>query len=314
MGFQELRNFSHPEHSWAVDCYLQGTKPLLTHTHLDEALSGGLMPGLTILGGVASAGKSSLAVHVATNVAATRRRVAYFTLDDTWGNVTARSISCWSFATQGAKYQDIEIVPFRWSDVLNRTDEIPKLDLDPLKLSAYAFNMRKQNKVLGDAAVYEDVVAPYLAIIDSVATTTEIEQLLKTAAADGEAPELVVIDYVQQFQTGSSDVDNSDYARVSEVATRLQQIALSMNVPILVLSSLKKINAKEKDDPSLDWFRGSGVVGYASWAAVIITRGEKQGSGFQEIKLHTVKNKAGRTGQVTKCLLKGPYSYIGDFY
>ena len=65
MGFQELRNFSHPEHSWAVDCYLRGTRPLLTHTHLDETLSGGLMPGLTILGGVASAGKSSLAVHVA---------------------------------------------------------------------------------------------------------------------------------------------------------------------------------------------------------------------------------------------------------
>ena len=69
MTFEYLRQLNRPKYGWDVECYLAAKKPLKTHTIVDDALSGGLMPGLTILGGVASAGKSSLAVHIATESA-----------------------------------------------------------------------------------------------------------------------------------------------------------------------------------------------------------------------------------------------------
>lgn len=312
MGFQELLDLDRPEHGWAIDCYLRAHSPLITHTPLDDALDGGLMAGLTILGGVASAGKSSLAVQIATNIAIQGKRVAYFTLDDSWGNIIARSMSSWAYGAQKKTYQDLTVAPFRWSEVLQGYKELSGLTSDIQQLSAYAFNQRKENGILGDAAIYEEVIGENLAVIDSVATTTEIDQLLKTAAADNEAPELVVVDYAQQYQTGSPEIDGNEYMRVSEVASRLQKIALSLHIPILLLSSLKKVDVT-KDDPSLDWFRGSGVIGYASWAAIIITRGEQEGKDWREIKLHVVKNKAGKTGHFTRCVLRGPYSYVSDW-
>ena len=85
-------------------------------------------------------------------------------------------------------------------------------------------------------------------------------------------------------------------------------LAFDTQIPFLVLSSLKKLDAK--DEPSLDWFRGSGVVGYASWAALILTKGEIDTLQFKEVALHTVKNKAGRTGILVPAKLKGAYSYF----
>lgn len=306
MTFEYLRRLNRPKYGWDVECYLAAKEPLKTHTIADDALCGGLMPGLTILGGVASAGKSSLAVHIATEVAESGKRVIYFTLDDTWGNITARSMSCWSVKNQGLKRQGLTVVPFEWSTVIKGPGNELQLPEGLQNLSAYAFNARHSNTVLADAAIYEDMVAPNLAIIDNIATTTQIEEIVRTVMADGDKPDLVIIDYIQQYQTGTPDIDKQEYTRVSQVATNLQMLAFDTQIPFLVLSSLKKLDAK--DEPSLDWFRGSGVVGYASWAALILTKGEIDTPQFKEVALHTVKNKAGRTGILVPAKLKGAYS------
>ena len=77
---------------------------------------------------------------------------------------------------------------------------------------------------------------------------------------------------------------------------------------MLALSSLRKLG-KGDDDPTLDWFRGSGVVGYSAWAACVLTKGERSGTGWREAVIHVVKNKGGRSGTRTSCELWGGYSY-----
>ena len=291
-----------PPRGWAVDCYLSGPDPLPTGTPMDEALGGGLMPGVTVLGGVASAGKSALACHAAANVASRGERVLYLTLDDSWGNVVARCMSAWSVghaASWGCG-------PFSWSALpAMRRQLAPMRTSDP---SRDAFELRRRDAALMACAHWDDGPARWLAVVDSMTDVGQVEGLVRDLTDAGEAPALVVVDYVQQYQSGEPELDKGEYGRVSEVAGRLQRLSLWGGFPLLMLSSLRKLS-KQDDEPTLDWFRGSGVVGYSAWAACVLTRGERRGDGWHEATLHVVKNKGGRAQTQHKIKVWGSYSY-----
>lgn len=301
-AWDEVMSRDAPERGWAVDCYLGGAEPLPTGTPLDWALGGGLMPGVTVLGGVASAGKSAIACQAAASVASRGLRVLYLTLDDSWGNVVARCMSSWSIshsASYGAG-------PFSWS-------QLPEMrrrwrDLRDADRSRVAYEGR--DAALMAARAWDDGPGRHLAVVDSVTEIGQIEGMLRELREAGEPPALVVVDYLQQYQAGSPDLDRAEYSRVSDVAARLQRVALWGGTPVLALSSLRKL-ARGEDEPTLDWFRGSGVVGYSAWAACVLTRGTAEGPGWREAVLHVVKNKGGRSGTRTSCELWGGYSYAG---
>lgn len=292
-----------PENGWAVDCYMGGAQPLPTGTPLDEALGGGLMPGVTVVGGQASAGKSSLACNVAANVAARGQRVLYLTLDDSWGNVTSRCMSAWSVG----HHQDYDAGSFRWSDLPTMARRYRGLDLEWMRRAAW----EGADSALACARAWDGGPGRCLAVMDSCAGVAAIEHTVRGLADAGEPPALVVVDYVQQYQSGVPELDRAEYSRVSEVASRLQRLALWGGIPLLELSSLRKL-ARGDDEPTLDWFRGSGVVGYAAWAAVVLTRGEAQGQGWHDIGINVVKNKAGRSGTAVSARLWGGNSYVGE--
>ena len=285
-----------------MDCYLSGPDPLPTGTPLDEALGGGLMPGVTVLGGVASAGKSALACHASANVASRGRRVLYLTLDDSWGNVVARCMSAWSVSHA----REWGCGPFSWSALPSMRRKLaPYRTSDPTR---DAFEQRKRDAALMASAHWEDGPALSLAVIDSMTEVGQIERLVRDLTDAGEAPALVVVDYVQQYQSGEPELDKGEYGRVSEVAGRLQRLSLWGGFPLLMLSSLRKLT-KQDDEPTLDWFRGSGVVGYSAWAACVLTRGEREGDGWREAVINVVKNKGGRSGIKTSMQLWGAYSW-----
>ena len=301
-AWDEARDHCAPPRGWAVDCYLSGPDPLPTGTPLDEALGGGLMPGVTVLGGVASAGKSALACHASANVASRGRRVLYLTLDDSWGNVVARCMSAWSVSHA----REWGCGPFSWSALPSMRRKLaPYRTSDPTR---DAFEQRKRDAALMASAHWEDGPALSLAVIDSMTEVGQIERLVRDLTDAGEAPALVVVDYVQQYQSGEPELDKGEYGRVSEVAGRLQRLSLWGGFPLLMLSSLRKLT-KQDDEPTLDWFRGSGVVGYSAWAACVLTRGEREGDGWREAVINVVKNKGGRSGIKTSMQLWGAYSW-----
>ena len=301
-AWEDARAMCEPPRGWAVDCYLCGPRPLATGTPLDEALGGGLMPGVTVLGGQASVGKSALACHVAASVAARGGRVLYLTLDDSWGNVVARCMSSWSVSHA----REWDMGPFSWSALPSMRKQLaPMRGSDPTR---DAFELRGRDAALMAAAHWEDGPAQTLAVIDSVTDVPTIERMLRDMADEGEMPALAVVDYVQQYQSGVPETDKSEYSRVSEVASRLQRLSLWGGFPLLMLSSLRKLS-KQDDEPTLDWFRGSGVVGYSAWAACVLTRGEREGDGWREAVVNVVKNKGGRSGIKTSMQLWGAYSW-----
>ena len=303
-AWDDARAMCEPRRGWAVDCYLCGPRPLPTGTPMDDALGGGLMPGVTVLGGQASVGKSALACHVASSVAARGERVLYLTLDDSWGNVVSRCMSSWSVGHA----REWGMGPFSWSALPSMRRQLaPFRTSDPTR---DAFEQRRRDAALMAAAHWDDGPAQTLAVIDSVTDVPTVERMLRDMADEDELPELVVVDYVQQYQSGVPETDKSEYSRVSEVANRLQRLSLWGGFPLLMLSSLKKLSKQEREDsPTLDWFRGSSAVGYAAWAACVLTRGERSGSGWHEAVLHVVKNKGGRAQTQHKIKVWGSYSY-----
>ena len=301
-AWDDARAMCAPPRGWSVDCYLSGPDPLPTGTPLDAALGGGLMPGVTVLGGVASAGKSALACHAAANIASRGRRVLYLTLDDSWGNVVARCMSSWSVGHA----REWNMGPFSWSALPSMRRQLaPYRTSDPTR---DAFESRKRDAALMAAAHWDDGPAHALAVIDSVTDVPTIERMLRDMADEDELPALVVVDYVQQYQSGEPELDKGEYGRVSEVAARLQRLSLWGGFPLLMLSSLRKLS-KQDDEPTLDWFRGSGVVGYSAWAACVLTKGEREGDGWREAVINVVKNKGGRSGIKTSMQLWGAYSW-----
>lgn len=295
-----LRNRDAPERGWVIDCLYGGRDPLRTGTPLDRALGGGLMPGVTVLGGQASVGKSALACQVAANVAASGRRVLYATLDDAWDSVWARCGSAWSCSgADGA-------TPFRWSDVASERKRLRRGLPRGADVSRHAFDECQREGMARTMQLFAERVGPFLAVVDSMGTVGEL-----VAAVAECAPALVVIDYAQQYRTGEQQTDASEYSRVSAVASEVQRMALGLKVPVLELSSLRKLS-KADADPTLDWFRGSGVVGYAATAAVILTRGEDGGDGTRGVALNVVKNKSGRAGFALDATLYGAWSVMRD--
>lgn len=298
--WDELRARDAPERGWVEECLLGGRDPLRTGTPLDRALGGGLMPGVTVLGGQASVGKSALACQAAANVAARGLRVLYLTLDDSWENVWARCGGAWSCSgVEGAE-------PFRWSDVARERRRLRSALAPDSDMGRVAFAECQRTGMARTMQLFAERVGPNLAVVDSMSTTGEIEGAV---AALGEPPALVFVDYVQQYRTGDQQADGSEYARVSAVAAQLQRMALGMRVPVLELSSLRKLSRQDAD-PSLDWFRGSGVVGYAAQAAVVLTRGDELPGGARQVRLHVVKNKSGRAGFSVGARLHGAWSVL----
>jgi hypothetical protein len=92
---------------------------------------------------------------------------------------------------------------------------------------------------------------------------------------------------------------------------------------VLALSSLRKLSPQDrKDGPSLDWFRGSGHVGYDAEQAVILTVDHRKGedgrmepcvasNGATEGRMTIVKNRTGASGTSVATLLYGWCSFIG---
>lgn len=296
---------------WAARCqptdligYLDRARrePLPTGTPLDAALGGGLMPGVTVLGGVASAGKSAIACDAAQHVAASGRRVLYLTLDDSRASILKRCAAAWS-CSQQARDQGCE--PVRWP-------RIDRMVADELRGATdrqrAAFAAMQRAGTACRALQLFNEACPGLVVEDALPSAPAACGQVRQMAEEGERPHLVVVDYVQQYVTGEPNTDAQEYARVAAVATAFQRLALDLNVPVLELSSLRKVAKAERGDPQLDWLRGNGVVGYAAWAAAIVTRSGADGAGTTGIELNVVKNKAGRAGMAVSASLYGAYS------
>lgn len=206
---------------------------------LDRVLCGGLKTGLHTLGAVSSLGKTTLALQVADNIAASGRLVLFVTIEQSAGELTAKSLNRYLYRITDKVFPTWQILGdnAQWS-------------ID-------------QHVAFGNACdLYGREVAPNLRIMEGTKQPT-VEDIRVAAEYmaeyKGQAP-VIFVDYLQLLAP-HSDRD-SDKQAVDRNVMALRQLARDLRVPVFVISSLNRSSYSE--GVNLESFKESGAVEYGS--------------------------------------------------
>jgi replicative DNA helicase len=188
---------------------------------LDKMLGGGARKGdLILLGGDVGSGKSCLALAIALRVAETARRAFFLTSEMTADRILERAL-----AIEGRA----------------RIDDLRAGELD-----------EETRAAVGAAAVR---LRDWPLVVERLETPTSVADVAERIAAVRE-PELVVIDSLQAFATGTRGRDEELAAAVHALKT----VALDKNVALLVAAHLPGLAANGGPRrPTLDDFGALGA-------------------------------------------------------
>jgi replicative DNA helicase len=250
---------------------------------LDRVLNGLSARGLYIMGGAPGAGKTSLSLQIACEVAQ-RVPVLYLTYENAPDNLVLKSICRMAGVQPGAV-------------------ERGRADL---------------NRLAGGAAAFE-TISSRLAFLEGTGRMTldalraEAEHLMRQ---HGGSPCLVIVDYLQRMavhQQFGSMTDN-----VSALSLGMRELASRLGSPILAISSLSRSGSY--DMPTLQGLQGSEDLEFA--ADVVLLLGIRQEvslsskaiakatTGARLLDLVVAKNRYGEAGRRISLMFRPT---IGDF-
>ena len=300
--------------------YVTQPIPIATGTPLDRPLGGGIPVGtFTVIGGEPGAGKSAFAVMAAYYAALAGRHPIFISFEMPAQMVISRLLSIHSFEMRkrlGGGHPDMQVF---WS---NTGDELqrhmggigPRADM--LKLDGrgqYEAAMRyvsahgEDDTVLQTWRDFKQTVWPNMAVIDSYNSIDQVCQCVSAVANSGVKP-FPIIDYLQlgiamDQPSNQTFQSKSEYELVNDASRRLAQVCKQHRIPMIVLSSLRKIGQKEREDgPSLSWFKGSNSVVYDAGTAIVLAHDKQNAENFSEdvtVNAHIIKNRVGKMGEAT---------------
>ena len=231
---------------------------------LDEALDGGLYEGLYLLPAITSGGKTTLALQLCDNIAATGQDVLYVSLEMAETELIAKSLSRHTFIQTVKQKLDRAYAKTtrgitcgrRWENY-NETEH---------RLIAEA---------LEDYSKYTDHVYIKEGLGDiSVDQVREMVELHKEAT--GSAP-VLFIDYVQIM--APTDPRATDKQNMDWRVWGLKAISRDYKIPVVVLSSINRMNYNESIN--LAALKESGALEYSSDTVIGL---QLQGAGSKEAK------------------------------
>ena len=212
--------------------------------NLDKALSGGLHPGLTILGAFSSLGKTSLMVQLADTIAASGRAVLFVSIEQAPRELVAKSLARIARKLTGR-------TSFGSSDLY-----------DLAARSSWAIDGRQYADFKAAADEYARTIAPWLVYaggegVPTVADVARAAELMTERTGRGPA---VIVDYLQLLAPMNERDD--DTRAVGRNVTALRQLSNAINAPVLAISSMPRNAYKEQ--VGMGSFRGSGVIEYSA--------------------------------------------------
>jgi replicative DNA helicase len=239
---------------------------IATGFHQLDELTDGLQPGLIVLAGRPSVGKTSLALNIAQRVARANRCVAIFSLEMTREQVVLRFLTA-----------ETEIDARRMSSGF-----LGERDWQTLSQAIEALN---------EAKVYIDDAAA----ISAIEVCTLCEQLAAKSALD-----LVVIDYVQLMRP-FGPIENRS-AEMASISRLLKSLAKQLNVPILLVSGLPYPPESRLDPrPQLSDLRGIRPLDEDADVVLFLHR-DVNGDPYPEVEgtaeLIVAKQRNGPSGMV----------------
>lgn len=220
---------------------------------LDSHLAGGLRAGeLTLVSGPQGQGKTTFVLQVARNVAHAGGRVLYVSYEHPDDDVLARLLAMEAGLVAGAS-------AFRLSDLRQ------VLASDEMSADGLAGALDR----LGDGASATAALADYgsrLTVIGASGQPLTVDDLVGLVLAEPE-PTVVFVDYLQKVGTQAEHADEA--AQVTEVATRLKDLALRSGAPVVAIAAADTAGIAS-GRVRLHHLRGSSALAYEADVALML--------------------------------------------
>jgi len=269
---------------------------------LDEQLRGGLFEGLTIVGAITSAGKTTLAMQMADYMAQAGHDVLIFSLETSRHELMARSISretlVKSFMNRESIYKGMT---FR--DIMDG-EPGEMLEAASTAYSQYA----------GHLYIFQS-----LGKIGTRRIRAEVEGLTNEKGA---AP-VVIVDYLQLLGPNEGERFQGAKETMDAAVTDLKCLAVDFKTPVILISSFNRDNYSK--DANLASFKESGGIEYS---ADLLLGLQYEGAGKQgwnqekaeqaadmnprKMELKIMKNRNGAWGQRISMDYYAPFNFFRE--
>ncbi|GMO68196.1 MAG: hypothetical protein Nk1A_6850 [Endomicrobiia bacterium] len=272
-------------------------------TELDNFLNGGLHTGLYILAAASGAGKTTLALQIADNIAKSEQDVLFFSGEMTGCEIFAKSVSRMSKET--SKNNDKDALTMRSCMNIRNIkikDKDGNLDKDKVKSCIERFDFL--------ANEYLDTMQEHMIIHDGPQEIGDIKNKISTHKSITRNSPVVFIDYLQIIKAGEK-MSKDRRLQVDEIVSELRIMSAQYETPIFVISSLNRYAygrskagvptdpSDEKDIQMAD-LKESGGVEYGS-DVIMTLQAEKEDEKEddnddkeREMKLRIIKNRTGK--------------------
>jgi replicative DNA helicase len=262
---------------------------------LDPLIGGGMRAGsLVLLAGPQGLGKSTFALQVARNNAATGRPVLYFSYEHDAEDLTQKLL-----ALEAGELDESDQV--RVTSIRSIFDDLWVSSLEH-RLESVPSGV----EALARVAHYSEM----LFVHRSTGTRTDLEAIQAAIEAvrelSGTTP-LVVIDYLQKVKSRQPDEES----RTTEVVEGLKDLAIDINAPVLAIAAAEKDALRSGKRMRANDLRGSSALAYEADVVLVLnnkfdivarhhlTYDLGNAERFREFAVLTVeKNRFGRDGAV----------------
>ena len=221
---------------------------------LDKLLGGGLEPGsLTIIGGLAGVGKTTLALQMAYSISKRYRKDVLF------------------LALEMTDFQmQVKLLSMLTADIALRrvNNEAAPLSVQQIRNTECWGTLTQEEADLYLTASYEMQSNPNLFIQSPGKATADMvtKAVERHKAATGEAP-IVFVDYLQYIKPDKPTV--TDKQAIDGAVEVLKEISIKYDTPVVALSSLSR-NAYQS--PSIGAAKGSGEIEYTASTVLMLTQ------------------------------------------
>lgn len=211
-----------------------------------------------VLGGYPSAGKTALALQMTAHIAQDKR-VGYFYYENNDRKLFDRLVALRTKVSFG---------------------KIKRFDLQEEEFSQI---IRNQERLIAPKLEFVDASGMAAADVRAIALSRQYE--------------LIVVDYLQKLPAPKTHRGVSDFERVSQVSSDLQELGRQTGVTVLALSQLARPAQTGKGGrppkPGMHSFRSSGQIEQDADVAMLLYREDEQNPGNTARVLKIGKNKEG---------------------
>ena len=278
----ELERFINSDHNKAPENTVIPTG----FAQIDKALGGGLHPGITVLGAKPAAGKSSLALQIAANIAVYSKKkfpVVYFSYEMTSAHLTAKLLNRHVNQKLGMKCTLRDIRSGKFTEEIRR-----ELSESKALKNLYIFTPKET----------ENGKQLYLSIDYIFKTVKAISEKTKKTP-------LAIIDYLQYAALMNNEANKLQANKTRESIERtLLRLALRSHrdsLPILVISSVNR--ASYENEPDITMFKDSGFIEFSADCLLALYEDPNSPPVEEEItplNLKVMKNRYGMPNQIIR--------------